>query len=155
MKGDRMRFFPVGESAVPGDRDIPSDTDSDGRDETFQMPKPNLNEYLKEYFSQEVVDRATDTWQKRVAEWDDLQTRAGKIKSAVFAEREDARLARKKLLELRKPQTAPLLPEFDYELRLSERSLREGYLEALLEARAQERARRARRELRQYNTFVE
>lgn len=47
VSGEKISFLPPG--GVPGDRDIPSETDSDGRDEDFAMPRPDIKEYLKEW----------------------------------------------------------------------------------------------------------
>ncbi|CAD7930322.1 unnamed protein product [Amoebophrya sp. A25] len=150
--GERIRYLPV--ERVPGDRDIPSDTDSDGRDEQFEMPRPKMEEYLKSWYHPDVIASATETHAKRVAEWTDLQEKAAKIDSAVFAEREEARAAQKKLSDLREPPRFPLLPEHDYEI-VGDKHVKEAYLEELLEVGNRKRATRLRDDLSDCNKYLD
>lgn len=152
IQGERIRFLPP--NNVPGNRDIPSDTDSDGRDETFEMPRPWMGDYLKNWFHPDVTAEAEDTWRKRVEEWDSLQEKAAKIKSEKFAEREEAREARKQLMDLRKPPISHLMPEHDYEI-IGEKHLKKEYLEEVLELRNQKRASRLRNDLSECNKLLE
>eukprot|EP00452_MALV-II_sp_L67-6_P000214 gene214-212_t len=49
VRGEVLNFMPV--KGVPGNRDIPSDTDSDGRDEGFALRKPRLDRYLENVYA--------------------------------------------------------------------------------------------------------
>ncbi|CAD7923325.1 unnamed protein product [Amoebophrya sp. A120] len=150
--GERIRFLPA--DRIPGDRDIPSDTDSDGRDETFEMPRPKMHEYLKSWYHPDVIAKGEEVWQRRKAEWDQLQASAAKIDSDSFPEREEARAALKRLQDLREPPKFPLLPEHDYEI-VSGKVVKQQALEELLETRNRKRATRLRNDLSECNKFLE
>lgn len=146
-----IRFLPP--EGVPGDRDIPSDTDSDGRDEKFEMPRPKMHEYLREWFHEDVIAKAEEVHKQRVEEWERLQAVAAKEASEVFQEREEAREAKKKLLDLREPPRFPLLPEHDYEI-VGDKQVKAAYVEELLEVRNRQRALRMRNDLAEVNKLL-